>query len=31
MIMVDAGTDCAHGKVIRCDFKPGSIERSIDH
>jgi hypothetical protein len=30
MITVDAGTDCADGKVIRCNFKLGSEERSID-
>jgi hypothetical protein len=30
MIRVDAATDCAHGKVIKCNFKPGSVERSID-
>jgi hypothetical protein len=30
IVTVDAGTDSAHGKVIRCNFKPGSEERSID-
>jgi hypothetical protein len=30
MVTVDTGTDSALGKVIRCNFKPGSAERSID-
>jgi hypothetical protein len=30
MVTVDAGTDCADGEMIRCNFKPGSVERSID-
>jgi hypothetical protein len=30
MVTVDASTDSAHGKVIRCNFKQGSVERSID-
>jgi hypothetical protein len=30
MVTVNEGTDCAHGKVIWCNFKPGSVERSID-
>jgi hypothetical protein len=30
MVAVDAGTDSANGKVIRCNFKPGSVERSAD-
>jgi hypothetical protein len=28
--VVDAAVHSEHGKVIQCDFKPGSIERSID-
>jgi hypothetical protein len=31
MIAVDAGTHYAHEKVIKCDFEPGSVERSIHH
>jgi hypothetical protein len=30
MIIVDVGTDSAHGKVIQCNFKPGSVERSAN-
>jgi hypothetical protein len=30
MILIDAGTDSADGKVIRCNFKPGLVERSVD-
>jgi hypothetical protein len=30
MIVIDAGTHFDHGKIIKCDFKLGSIERSID-
>jgi hypothetical protein len=30
IVTVDASTDCADGKVIQCNFKPGSVERSID-
>jgi hypothetical protein len=30
MVTVDAGTYSADGKVIQCNFKPGSVERSID-
>jgi hypothetical protein len=30
MVTVDTGTDLADGKVIWCNFKPGSVERSID-
>jgi hypothetical protein len=30
MVTVDAGTDSADGKVIRCNFKLGSVEKSID-
>jgi hypothetical protein len=30
MITVNASTDSADGKVIRCNFKTGSVERSID-
>jgi hypothetical protein len=29
--MVDASTHFGHGKVIRGDFKAGSVERSIHH
>jgi hypothetical protein len=29
-VLVDASTDYTHGKVIRCNLKPGSVERSID-
>jgi hypothetical protein len=29
MVPIDAGIDSANGKVIRCNFKPGSVERSI--
>jgi hypothetical protein len=29
-IVVDAVVDSEHGKVIQCDFKPGSVKRSID-
>jgi hypothetical protein len=31
MVVVDAGTHSAPGKAIRCDFKPGSVERSVHH
>jgi hypothetical protein len=30
IVTVEVNTDCAHGKAIRCNFKPGSVERSID-
>jgi hypothetical protein len=30
MVTIDARTDPAQGKVIRWNFKPGSVERSID-
>jgi hypothetical protein len=30
VVTVDASTDSSDGKVIRCNFKPGSVERSID-
>jgi hypothetical protein len=30
MVTVDAGIDYAYGKVIRYNFKPGSVEGSID-
>jgi hypothetical protein len=30
MVTVDAGTDFADEKVIRYNFKPESVERSID-
>jgi hypothetical protein len=29
MIVIDVGAHSAHVQVIRCDFKPGSAERSI--
>jgi hypothetical protein len=28
--LVDAAVHSEHGKLIKCDFKPGSVERSID-
>lgn len=28
--LVDAGVHSERGQVIKCDIKPGSIERSID-
>jgi hypothetical protein len=28
--LVDAAVHSEDGKVIKCDFKPGSVERSID-
>jgi hypothetical protein len=31
MVAVGASTHYAHGKVILCDFKPESVERSIHH
>jgi hypothetical protein len=31
MAAVDAGPHSGYVQVIRCDFKPGSAERSIDH
>jgi hypothetical protein len=30
MVVVDVITHSEHVQVIRCDFKPGSVERSID-
>jgi hypothetical protein len=30
MIVLDASVHSEHVQVIRCDFKPGSVERSID-
>jgi hypothetical protein len=30
MVAVDASTNCADGKVMRCNFKKGSVERSMD-
>jgi hypothetical protein len=30
MVAIDAGTHSEHGKVIRCDIRPGSVEKSID-
>jgi hypothetical protein len=29
-ILLDAVLHSERGKVIKCDFKPGSVERSID-
>jgi hypothetical protein len=29
-VLVNAAIHYEHGKVIQCDFKPGSVERSID-
>jgi hypothetical protein len=29
-VLVDAADPSEDGKVIKCDFKPGSVERSID-
>jgi hypothetical protein len=29
-VQVDAAVHSEHGKVIKCDFKPGLVERSID-
>jgi hypothetical protein len=28
-VLVDATVHSEHGKVIKCDFKPGLVERSI--
>jgi hypothetical protein len=30
MIQVDEGAHSEHVQIIRCDFKPGLIERFID-
>jgi hypothetical protein len=30
IVLVDTGVHSVHGKVIRCHFKPKSVERSID-
>jgi hypothetical protein len=30
MVILDASVHSEHAKVIRCDFKLGSVERSID-
>jgi hypothetical protein len=29
-VLVNASIHSEHGKVIKCDFKPGLVERSID-
>jgi hypothetical protein len=29
-ILIDAAVHYEHGKAIKCDFKPGSVERSRD-
>jgi hypothetical protein len=31
MVVIDAGTHFEHVQVIRGDFKPGSVEKSIHH
>jgi hypothetical protein len=31
MAIIDVGTHSEHVQVIRCDIKPGSVERSIHH
>jgi hypothetical protein len=31
MVVIDAGVNSEHVQVVRCDFKPGSVERSIHH
>jgi hypothetical protein len=28
--LIDAGVNCENGKVIKCDIKPGSVERFRD-
>jgi hypothetical protein len=28
--MVDVGAHYGHAQIIRCDIKPGSVERSTD-
>jgi hypothetical protein len=30
IVTVDAVTDSGDGKMMRCNFKPGSVEMSID-
>jgi hypothetical protein len=30
MVLIDAAVHSEEGKVIKCDFKPGSVGRSID-
>jgi hypothetical protein len=30
MILVDASAHFEHGKLIRCDSKPGSLRKSVD-
>jgi hypothetical protein len=30
MVVIDACSHSEHVQVIRCDFKPGSVERSRD-
>jgi hypothetical protein len=30
-VLVDAAAYYEHGVLIRCDFKPGSVERSVHH
>jgi hypothetical protein len=29
-VLIDAAVSSEEGKVIKCDFKPGSVERTID-
>jgi hypothetical protein len=31
MVTIDSGTHSEYEKVIKRDFKPGSMERSIHH
>jgi hypothetical protein len=31
MVAVNQGTHFEHVQVIKCDFKPGLVERSIHH
>jgi hypothetical protein len=30
MVVIDEDAHSEHVQVIRCDFRPGSVERSID-
>jgi hypothetical protein len=29
-VLIDTAVHSEHGNVIKCDFKPGSVERCID-
>jgi hypothetical protein len=31
MAVIDAGAHSEHAQLIRCSFKPGSVERSAHH